>query len=393
MNANVQNLQSTLIVNGRIVTPGGIIEGSSLLITGNTIAGIGGNVRPPPDCVRIDAGNRIVSPGFVDLHIQGAGGADVLDGNPQSVRTIAKACTTHGVTAFLATTKFIPGTANRHIRDAVEGMRGETGGAACLGMYLESPFISGAKLGMIPPKSVQIPSEKALVEILALTGGKLRIMTVAPEIEGIAEVIAGLLENSIVPSLGHTAASYEETVRGFNLGIRHVTHLFNAMPSIHHRNPGPLPAVFEATDVTAEIICDGAHIHPAVIRTAVRLLGENRYALITDGMRGMGLPDGVFDYEGKRYDTKDGIALSADGILVGTATGLNRMIRNCMEFTGRPLEELVSAASLTPARILGIDDRKGSLKEGKDADITILNDDITVWKTFIGGREVYTAGE
>lgn len=380
-----------IITHGRLVTPDQILVDELILIRDGKIIQVGGRFEPSKSDTVLDAKGRLVTPGFLDYHLQGAGGADVFDGTPEALHTIARTCARYGVTGFLATTLYFPDEDNSHVINAADNTGPIPEGAELLGIYLESPFISPQKLGMIPVKAAHVPSEKMLDQILEVTGGKLRIMVTAPELDGIEGIISLLSGSGIVCSFGHSSATYEQTVQGFKYGLRYVTHLFNAMPSMHHRDPGPFPAIVEAENVVAEIICDGAHIHPAMVKFAVDNLGNDRFSLITDGMMAIGKPDGTYEYgkKGLRFTTKDGIARYTDGTLMGTATSINTLLKRCLEFTGLPVPAAVRAASLTPAKVLGIDKKKGSLEEGKDADVVILNDDFSVWKTIIGGEVVW----
>jgi N-acetylglucosamine-6-phosphate deacetylase len=337
----------------------------------------------------LDTGGRILAPGLIDVHIQGAGGADALDATPEALQTISRACARFGVTGFLATTVYKPGQENRHLRIAAECVGQDLGGARLRGVHLEGPFISPQKKGMISAQCVTEPAPQALRDIYALLGGNLKMMTVAPELPGGIEIINMLTGRGTIASFGHSNATYEQAVRGFEAGITHVTHLFNAMPGLHHREPGPLAAIFERPEVTCQVIADGVHIHPSVLRLAYRELGPERFVTITDGMQAMGLPDGRYVYNGIEYQAKDGAARYTDGTLIGTALGLNRMLERLIEYTGCPLPAAIATATRNAAEILGLGDTSGSIAQGKDADLVILDDDLAVYATVVAGRVVY----
>ena len=365
----------------------------SISIRDGVISRIG---EPDPEVrsVRsLDAEGRVVAPGFIDVHIQGAGGGDVLDGSLEALRAISRTCARFGTTSFLATTVFRPKGDNRHISVAAENVGRDLGGANLLGIHLEGPFISPEKRGMIQPNCICPPSKEVLKEISELTGGTLRIMTIAPELKGSLGIIEELRDSGIVPSLGHTSASYEETLEGIRAGISHVTHLFNAMASLHHRNPGPLLAVFESEDLDVQIITDGVHLHPRVLRWAFNLIGPRRSITITDGMQSMGLPDGRYIYNGINYESRDGAARYADGTLIGTSLGLSQMIERLMKFTDCPLDVAIRTVTENPARAIGMEDRKGSIEVGKDGDLVILDFDLSIWATIVGGKVVYRKWE
>jgi N-acetylglucosamine-6-phosphate deacetylase len=217
----------------------------------------------------------------------------------------------------------------------------------------------------------------------------LKMMTIAPEIEGNIEIIEALCDNNIVASFGHSYANYQETVGGFEAGINHVTHLYNAMQSIHHREPGPLPAIFENSEVTTQVISDGVHIHPRMIALSYKLLGCDRIVLITDGIQAMGLPDGKYVYNGIPYESRNGAARYHDGTLIGTALGLSDILKRFMEFTGTPLAEAIKTVTTNPANVIGLADRKGVVKEGYDGDIVLMKSDQTIAATVVAGEIVY----
>jgi len=339
--------------------------------------------------IRIDGEGRIAMPGFIDVHIQGAGGADVLDAHPRALRDIARECATHGVTGFLATTIYRPNGDNEHIANVVECSRGDLEAAQLLGIHIEGPFISAQRRGMINPSYIAVPSIGLFDQILNECKGQLRMMTIAPELPGAGPVIERMLSNQVIPSLGHSSANYEQTLDALRWGVSHVTHLYNTMPPMHHRSPGPIPAILMSSHVTAQIISDGIHIHPAMIRLTAHNLGEDRCVLITDGMRALGLPDGEYEYDGRTFTSSGGAARYVDGTLVGTTLGMNELGKRFLDFTGWGLTALAKAASMNPARLLRLDRSKGSIEAGKDGDVVIMNPDLTVWMTIVKGRIVY----
>ncbi|HPC93413.1 MAG TPA: N-acetylglucosamine-6-phosphate deacetylase [Sedimentisphaerales bacterium] len=362
---------------------------SNILIQDGCIAWIGAGEPPAAAEQVLDAGGRLLAPGFIDVHIQGAGGADVLDATPEALATIAKACARCGVTSYLATTIYKPGQKNRHLEVAAECIGRDLGGARLLGIHLEGPFISQRKRGMIQPDCLTDPSPSALEAILAKTGDGLAMMTVAPELPGGLEMARALADRGVIASLGHTHATYDETLAGFDAGINHVTHLFNAMPSLHHRDPGPLGAIFERSDVTVQAITDGVHIHPSVLRLAFAALGPSRFVTITDGMQALGLPDGRYTYNGIPYETRNGAARYKDGTLIGTAVGLNQMLARLVSITGCSVATAIRTATENPASILGLARKTGSIQTGYDADLVLLEEDLSVYATVVGGRIVY----
>lgn len=378
-----------LITNCRLIDSHENVKRISLLIEKGIIKRIDETGKVLSSKSVLNAGGRRISPGFIDVHIQGAGGADVLDGNQESLKTLSRTCARFGTTSFLATTVFRPGGNNRHIEVAAESVGMDLGGANLLGIHIEGPFISQEKRGMILPDCICLPSVMVFGKIQKILKDSLKIMTIAPEIEGSLEIIGTLSRSGVVASFGHSNASYEQTLEGIEAGISHVTHLFNAMPSFHHRAPGPLLAIFETGTLSVQVIPDGVHIHPRVLRFAFKLLGQNRCITITDGMQAMGLPDGRYIYNGIEYESKDGTARYEDGTLIGTSLGMIQMLERFKEFTNCTLEKAIETVSKNQAKLLRIEDRKGTIDRGKDADLVILDHDFSVWSTIVGGKIVF----
>jgi N-acetylglucosamine-6-phosphate deacetylase len=381
--------ESCIIKNCRLFDAQDDKQTTSILIENGVISRIGRIDRKIHCDNVLDAQGKIIAPGFIDVHIQGAGGADVLDGTVEALQAISQTCARFGTTSFLATTVFKPGRGNQHLAVAAEAVGRNLGGANLLGIHLEGPFISLQKRGMILPECICPPSRQVLNEVQAITGGHLRMMTIAPELPGSLPIVRSLVASGTVASFGHSSASYEQTIDGFNAGISHVTHLFNAMMSIHHRSPGPLVAIFQTHNVTAQLITDGVHIHPAVLGLTFGTLGPQRTIVITDGMQAIGLGDGRFVYNGIEYESKDGTARYKDGTLIGTALGLNQMVARFMTFTGCPLAAAIRTVTENPARLLGIEGKKGTIAPGKDADLVLLEDDLSVCATMVAGKIVF----
>jgi len=362
-------------------------EETDILIIAGKILRISKNIAPE-DAFVIDAQDKIVCPGFIDVHIQGAGGSDILDGTPEALKTISETLARLGTTSFLGTTVVKPKEMNRHLVNANAFVNKGLKGANLLGYHLEGPFININKKGGLDPSGIYPPSPEKLNEILKITEGNLRMMTIAPEIPGNIDMIKTLRSNNIVASFAHSEAGYDETIKGFKAGINHVTHIFNAMMPVNHRNPGPVTAIFEHDTITAQIISDGHHLHPAVIKMIYRNIGPERCICITDGVQGMGLPEGRYIYNEREYESKDGAARYLDGTLIGSTTSLADIALKFMQFTGCTFPEAVNTASLNPSKLLGIDDHKGRVKEGWDGDLVLMDAQYKVVNTVVGG-EVY----
>lgn len=380
--------QRLLLTNCRLYDAEDEKEKVSILVEDGVIRQIG-DVEAESGFDVLDAEGRIAAPGFIDVHIQGAGGADTLDGTEDALKAISQTCARYGATSFLATTVYKVDGDNGHLELAAECTGSDLGGANLLGIHLEGPFIAANKKGMIQPDCICGPSTDVLDNILDITGGKLTMMTVAPELEGGLEIIRRLADLKIVASFAHSEADYEQTLAGITAGISHVTHLFNAMSGVHHRAPGPLVAIFESENVTAQLIADGVHIHPSILKLAFDILGPERVVLITDGMQAMGLPDGQYIYNGIEYESREGAARYKDGTLIGTALGLSELVKRLISFTDCGLDVAVRTVTENPAKVLGLADRKGSIAIGKDADLVLLNEDLSVQTTIVGGKIVF----
>jgi len=381
--------EKLVITNCRLFDAANGKQTTSILIENGVITQIG-QIEPGSASINtLDAQGRIIAPGFIDVHIQGAGGADILDATPEALEAISRTCARFGVTGFLATTVFMPDQDNSHLSLAAEYVGRDLGGANLLGIHLEGPFISLEKKGMIQPGCICPPSVQVLDEIQRITAGHLSMMTIAPELPGSRQIIGSLVESGTIASFGHSSATYEQTLDGFDTGISHVTHLFNAMPSIHHRSPGPLVAIFQSEHITAQVITDGVHIHPAVLNFAYEKLGPDRTFPITDGMQAIGLGDGMFIYNGIEYESKAGAARYKDGTLIGTALGLSQMIERFIAFTDCPLDVAIRMVTQNPAGLLGLQDKKGTIAVGKDADLILFDDNLSVHTTIVGGKIVF----
>lgn len=381
----------TLITNARLAAaPQGAAD-HYLTLSDGRIADIGRGVVDGSFDAELDANGRIVAPGFIDVHIHGAGGSDSLDGDREAMETIAQTLARMGTTGFLATTFAVRETEHRHLRGLAELTGADLGGAHLLGIHMEGPFINLKRKGGILPEVIYPSSQEAVEEILDATDGALRIMTIAPEMPGNLDVIRRLAAAGTVPSIGHSDATYEETLRGFDAGVGHVTHLYNAMPGLHHREPGPLLAIFENEGIRAEIISDGVHVCSDVVRWTARQLGADRCVCVTDGIHGTGLPEGRYEFNGREYESRGGTARYLDGSLIGTTLGLGEILRRFVRWTGMPLADAIRTVTANPARAIGLESRKGSIEVGKDADLVILDDDLEVRTTIVSGDVVFQA--
>jgi len=378
-----------IIRNCRLYNSADTAKPVDIVINNSVIHSIGQS-DASSEALIIDAGNRIAVPGFIDVHIQGAGGADILDGTEEALQTISQTLARTGTTGYLGTTVVKHTEGNTHLKFARHYVGKNLNGATLLGFHIEGPFINVKKKGGLAEECIYDSSPEKLDDILAITGDTLKMMTIAPELPGNLNIIKILVKNDIIAAFAHSDATYEETLKGFDAGINHVTHIFNAMPPLHHREPGPLTAIFENTDITAQIISDGHHIHSRIVHLLYQILGNKRCVCITDGMHGIGLPDGKYIYNGKEYESKDGAARYLDGTLIGSTMSLSDIVMKFIEFTGCSFKTAIDTVTATPAKLLGIYDKKGSLEPGKDADIVLLDSDNSVYATFVEGKLVYS---
>ncbi len=303
---------------------------------------------------------------------------------PEEIRKIVDFYLASGTTGLLATTVTAPIEA---IRGAISRVQ-EIDHPAILGMHIEGPFISPKRKGAQNPEFILKPSAERFNELVRGHENLIKIVTLAPELSGAERLIARIREMGAIPSLGHSDAIYEEAMEALNQGVALFTHLFDAMRGLHHREPGAVGAALDS-DAYVELICDGIHVHPAVVRLIAKAKGFERICLVTDAMSAAGLPDGEYSLGGLPVFVHDGAARLADGTLAGSTLTMDRAVRNFMEFTGCSLPQAVRTASLTPARLLGIADRKGSLEVGKDADLVIFDEELKIHYTIVGGEIVY----
>ena len=374
------------IVNGRILLPDREISGKALLFE-DRIAGTAdpGDVRADEI---IDAEGAYVAPGLIDTHIHGYMGDDASDGDAEELRRMAARLTENGVTAFLPTTMTVPRdqleTAFRQIRrTAAESREPGFRGAEIAGCHAEGPFISPVRKGaqvetaILPPDPVWALGNADIV----------RVMTFAPEMPGAEEMIREIVRDGRIRlSIGHTDATYEQAMRAVSLGAERFTHLFNAMPPVHHRLPGTAGAAL-AGGAWTEVIADGFHIHPGMFPMLHRAL-RNRLVLITDCVRAGGMPDGEYTLGGQTFSLRGAECRLPDGTIAGSVLKMNEAVRNYRDFAGIPMYEAVRAATLNAAESAGLADTRGSLTPGKQADIVLLDDSCNVRRTIIRGRTV-----
>ena len=376
------------IINGSILMPDHIEENACLLFE-DKIAGLVAPDGIPEGAEIIDAKNNVVIPGLLDMHIHGYLGEDASDGSFEGIRKMAEGLARNGVTGFLPTTMTVSYAELRaafaQIRAAMQASSGpDWQGAQVLGVNAEGPFINPAKKGAQAEENIRPGDAAFLQEYLDI----LRVFTIAPEMPGNMDCIREMAGKCLI-SMGHTAANYAQAAAGIEAGVRHVTHLFNAQTPLMHRDPGVVGAALTDDRVSCELIADTFHVDRHLFPLVTRMKGEN-LVLITDCTRAGGLPDGEYSLGGQPIFVKGIECRLADGTIAGSVLKLNDAVRNLRENARLSLCEAVNAASLNPARRLGLA-AKGSLERGKDADIVICTEDLHILRTIVGGRTVYDA--
>ena len=321
----------------------------------------------------IDAEGLLVLPGLVDIHSHGAAGEDFSDGNPEGFKKILQYEKRCGITSYCPTSMTFPKERLRQIFASIKGAQTEDG-ATVVGINMEGPFLDPAKKGAHVEKWIAAPDVAFVRELNQDVDGLVRLVTLAPNMEGAEEFIKEMHEEVCI-SLGHTAADYDCASRAMKLGAHHVTHLYNAMQPFGHRAPGLIGAAMDDPECMVELICDGYHIHPSAIRAAFRLFGPERVILISDSMRATGMENGTYELGGQEVTVKDRKAVLKDGTLAGSATNLYGCMCKAVEF-GIPLEQAIMAATANPARSIGIFDRVGSIRIGKQADLLLVSENL-----------------
>ena len=337
----------------------------------------------------IDCKGLYVSPGFVDVHIHGAGGHDTMDGTFEAINEISKTICKYGTTSFTPTTMTM--SADDILKSMISIKKAKiegTDGAIVLGAHLEGPFISPSAIGAQNPNYLIAPSYENFELMTGDAIDAVVSITMAPEVEGAKELASILSSKGIRCSMGHTKATYEQAIDGIKHGFCHSTHLFNAMTGFTHREPGVVGATFDS-DITTETISDGIHISYPSLRIAYKQKGTDKTLLVTDAMCACGMPDGTYALGGQPVIVKNGAARLENGALAGSILTLNRAVKNIYDNTNYPLYEIVKMASYNGAKYCRVDDRKGQIKENFDADLTIFDENIDVKMTIINGEIVY----
>ena len=364
----------------RIVCPEGVRSGELVVADGRIVS-----VSAPSDegDGYLDLGASWLAPGYIDMHVHGGGGAQLNTGDPEEVAKVARFHARHGTTGLLATTVAAPVP---ELCGALAAI-GECGYPTLLGAHLEGPFISRDRPGAMDPDVFLDPDVGQLERLLAAAGGGVKAITLAPELPGAIALVERLTRAGVVASIGHTSASAAEVQAAVRAGASAATHTFNAMPPLHHRDPGALGAVLDLPEVSCELICDGIHVDPIAMRLLYRLKGARGVRLVTDAIAAAGMPDGEYRLGGRSVTVAGGRSVLAGGeSIAGSTLTMEAAVQNAVRYLGIPVEDALLMASTNSARLLGLEARKGALASGLDADLVVLDERLAVQATMAGGE-------
>lgn len=387
------HLNRYALTNGTVVLPDAAITGQAVIVADGKIAALIADADLPTDLAVIDVGGRLICPGLIDIHIHGAQGHTFNEPTAEAFATITAATAHNGITSLLATTATDDIENLVNCLDFTARWMADTHSSSSqiLGAHVEGPYFNVAQAGAQDPAQIRNPDD-GTPELLLAYHEIIRIMTFAPELPGALELTHRLVAQGIVAAAGHSAAREAEVVPLIDAGLRHMIHMWSAQSTIIREGPWRILGLLEVslTDerLTGEIIADGKHLPPRLMKLAHRCLGPDRLCAISDATSGAGLPEGArFRMGAMEYEVHDGVGMLFDRTaFAGSTTLLNAMLPILIDDVGIPLVEAIRMASLTPARVIGVDDRKGSIALGKDADLAIFNADFTAWEVVIGGE-------
>lgn len=366
-----------IIQHARVFQPSGVfLEQDVCVENGHFALSAGGET--------VDAAGCYLIPGLVDIHFHGCVGYDFCDGTQEAISAIAKYQAKHGVAAICPATMTYPESKLREISRAAAAYQTEAGGAELVGINMEGPFISEAKKGAQNAAFLHAPDAEMFRRIQQDARGLLKLVDLAPEVDGAMDCIRAL-SHEVRISLAHTGADYDTAMAAFAAGAKHVTHLYNAMPPYTHRAPGVIGAAADAAE-TVELICDGVHVHPAVVRATLRMFGADRVCFISDSMMATGLSDGAYSLGGQAVTVRGNLATLKNGTIAGSATCLLDCVRTAVLKMGVPLGDAIRCASVNPARAIGVYDRYGSIEAGKVASFVLLDANLQVKQIYLRGQ-------
>lgn len=384
-------MPATLVHAGRAFTPATEIPDAAILIRDGVIESVGprSGVTLPAGAKEIVAMDKIAAPGFIDVHIHGAGGHDVMEATEDALRAVARTIAAHGTTSFVATT--VTASPDSICRSA-EGIaqyiarqhQAEDCRAQVLGIHFEGPFISSVRRGVHPPEFLKLPSAALLEQFIHAAKGHAQILTIAPELLGAMPCIDAARKAGLVVAIGHTDATYEQARAAIARGAHHAVHVYNAMRPFSHRDSGVIGAVLTTPEITAELIADGVHVDEIAMRMLLQAKGAGGVILVSDGISATGMPDGKYMLGTLEVTVSGGVCRNAEGKLAGSTLTLDRALRNIVNL-GTPLSDALRMLTLNPATLLGIEFKKGALRPSADADLLLLDEGLNVARVWTRG--------
>ena len=378
-----------VLAGARVLTPDNEIDDGCVIVEGGSIVEVAAGLSPPAGAEVVDLRGLTLAPGFIDIHVHGGGGFSLASGDAGEVLSYARWVVSHGVTSFVAS--IVGGTPEEGeaaLRAIAEAGRAD-GGAELLGAHLEGPFVSRERRGALPEGWLRPPDAGLLERYLEAAGGRLRLITLAPELPGAAALLKQAVRAGCVVAVGHSDSTYQEARDAFARGARHLTHAFNAMRPFHHREPGPLGAALDAQGVTVELIADGVHVHSAAARMLVRAKGIEGVVMVTDGVPPAGLSGGSFRIGGRGARPAEGRIALPDGTIAGSAATMERIVQHVVGEGIATAAQAVRMASTVPAGVLGLGGRKGRIARGYDADLVALDSELNVARAWVAGRVLH----
>lgn len=381
---------STLFRNIKLITPYEVLTGYGVVINKGKITNIDLEQNIAADSITkiIDGNGQYLSPGFIDIHNHGNSGYDFMDATEEAIDNIGKFHLQNGVTSYLGT---VLTQSYENMIKAVKNIaeyKNKDNSSQILGIHLEGPFFSASKKGAQPEEFIKEPDLDFIKKVINISNDKLKMVSAAPEKAGALELISYLKENNITAAMAHSNATYEEAINSINHGATVATHLYNGMRSFTHREPGIIGASLTDERVYCEIIYDRIHLHDAAVQVTLKMKGPDKTILVSDAMRAAGLEDGDYELGGQKVTVKEGAARLENGNLAGSTLNLRTAVYNMIRYLNVPIHEAVKMASLTPAKAIGIDKYKGSIELGKDADLTLFDEDLNIKSVVISGNLV-----